>query len=281
MHKMHSFFIYFFMKKFKTRRKNNYLKLVIIFLLLILFIIISFYKLNKSYDKLVGILTRNFKDDNIEIFSLTKNLDYLINSYSFKDIENVYQEKNKKIYLYSTHDLEIYKDKIEIENVLDLFKENLSKLGIEVIKEEKKTSELLHTGLSPYNISRLFLEEIMQKDKDIIYYIDIHCNSSQNTKIHFNNKNYAQIMFVLGLDNKNYVNNKKVMQEMNDYLNKNYPGISKGIYEKHGSGVDGVYNQDLNSNVILLEVGGIDNNLEEINNSTEILSLMIYHMLGD
>ena len=68
---------------------------------------------------------------------------------------------------------------------------------------------------------------------------------------------------------------------MNDYLNKNYPGISKGIYEKKGSGVDGVYNQDLADNVILIEIGGIKNNINEINNSTEIISLMLYHMLGD
>ena len=72
-----------------------------------------------------------------------------------------------------------------------------------------------------------------------------------------------------------------VMEKMNNYLNDNYPGLSKGIYEKKGMGVDGVYNQDLDKNVLLIEIGGIDNNYEEVNNSTEILSLMIYHMFGD
>ena len=88
-------------------------------------------------------------------------------------------------------------------------------------------------------------------------------------------------MFVLGLENPNYQENKKVMEEMNNYLNIHYPGISRGIYEKKGQDVNGIYNQDFDKNVLLIEVGGIENKREEVYNSTEIIALMLYHIFGD
>ena len=160
-------------------------------------------------------------------------------------------------------------------------KRRLEKLGISVIQEENKVSDFLSLGLSSYDISRSFVQNIMEKESDIKYYIDIHRDSVNDTKVTINNKPYAKILFVLGLDNPYYIKNKTILLQMNEYLNTNYPGISKGIYEKRGVGVDGKYNQDLSSNVLLIEIGGVNNNIEEVNNSTEIISLMIYHMLGD
>ena len=119
------------------------------------------------------------------------------------------------------------------------------------------------------------------RSENITYYVDIHRDSVKNTTIEINNKKYAKIMFVLGLENENYLENKKVMEKMNNYLNIHYPGISRGIYEKKGIDVNGVYNQDYNKNILLIEVGGIENNIEEVNNSTEIIALMLYTMLGD
>ena len=37
----------------------------------------------------------------------------------------------------------------------------------------------------------------------------------------------------------------------------------------------------LKKNVIVIKIGGIKNNINEVDNSTEILSLMLYHMLGE
>ena len=71
-------------------------------------------------------------------------------------------------------------------------------------------------------------------------------------------------MFVLGLENENYLENKKVISEINDYLNLNYKGLSRGIYEKKGSGVNGVYNQDFSPNTMLIEIGGVDNTIDEV-----------------
>ncbi len=272
------------MKKFKTRKKFNKIKIIIaITLFLILFIIISLCKLNSSYNNLTNTLLKEFNmhENTNSLSFLTSRLDYLFNSYYFKKNDVIYQEDKKIIYLYNTHNQEKYNDNTSIFDATKLLKNNLNRLGINVIQEERKTSDYLHTGLSYYDISRTFIKDIMNQDQNISYYIDIHRDSVTNPSIIINNKSYAKIMFVLGLENKNYEKNKAIMVKMNNFLNQNYPGISKGIYEKKGSGVDGVYNQDLEDNILLIEIGGIKNNIEEVNNSTEIIALMLYDMLGD
>ena len=55
------------MKKFKTRVHYNYLKVIIFIILLIVFIILSFTKLNISHNKLISILTSDFKNEDIRI----------------------------------------------------------------------------------------------------------------------------------------------------------------------------------------------------------------------
>ena len=111
--------------------------------------------------------------------------------------------------------------------------------------------------------------------------IDIQRDSLSDTSVTINNKQYAKILFVLGLDNPNYLENKEILIKMNDYLNTNYPGLSKGILEKQDDKVNNIYNQDLGKNIILTLIGGVDNTYEEVNNSTEIMALMIYNFLGD
>ena len=88
-------------------------------------------------------------------------------------------------------------------------------------------------------------------------------------------------MFVLGLENENFKYNKEIITKINNYLNDNYKGLSRGIYEKSGQGVNGVYNQDFNKNVMLIEIGGINNDLTSVFNSTEIIAEALYYCLGD
>lgn len=271
------------MKKFKTKRDINKVKIIVVIIVfLIIFIVISLFRLKQSYPNLTLNLLNSFTHNTpYNLRFLTSDLDDLFNSYSFYKKDVAYKEDKPIIYLYNTHDKEKYNDNTTIYEATKLLKNNLIKLGIETIQEEAKPSELLHTGLTYYNVSRTYIENMIKTNRNIAYFIDIHRDSVTDTTIKIDGKTYAKILFVLGLENKNYLKNKSHILKMNDYLNKNYPGISKGIYEKKGTGVDGVYNQDLADNVILIEIGGIKNNINEINNSTEIISLMLYHMLGD
>lgn len=272
------------MKKFKTRKKYKKIKIIaLIVFFIILFIVISFHQLKESHLNLSKILLHNFKNDQNRyiLSSLTSNVDNLFNSYSFNNETTIFNETKPIVYLYNTHSDEKYQNNVTIQEATLSFENNLNKLGISVINEKRLTTDYITSGLSYYDISKRFIKENMEKESNIAYYIDIHRDSVTDTTIKINNKYYAKIMFVLGLENKNYLENKAVMLKMNDYLNNHYPGISRGIYEKKGKGVDGIYNQDISSSVILIEIGGVNNNFEEVNNSTEILSLMLYHMLGD
>ena len=45
--------------------------------------------------------------------------------------------------------------------------------------------------------------------------------------------------------------------------------------KKGGAGVNGIYNQDISSNAMLIEVGGVDNNIDEVLNTIEIISVIL------
>ncbi|WP_191092992.1 stage II sporulation protein P, partial [Bacillus sp. BNPI-92] len=49
-------------------------------------------------------------------------------------------------------------------------------------------------------------------------------------------------------------------------------GISRGIFVKDRREGNGVYNQDLSPHAMLVEIGGVDNNLDELNRTVDILA---------
>ena len=51
--------------------------------------------------------------------------------------------------------------------------------------------------------------------------------------------------------------------------------------KKQGYGVNGVYNQDLASNVILIEIGGHENNIDEVNNTLDLVADAIKEYLNE
>ena len=81
------------MKKFKFKSKYQYIKISIYIIILVIFSLLSFIKLSNSCNTLINIITTKFSDDN-QVLILTKNLDYLINTYSFNDKDNVYSINN-------------------------------------------------------------------------------------------------------------------------------------------------------------------------------------------
>lgn len=55
-------------------------------------------------------------------------------------------------------------------------------------------------------------------------------------------------------------------------VEEQYPGLSRGVIQKEGPGSNGVYNQDLSENAILIEFGGYDNTLEELYRTADVLA---------
>lgn len=239
--------------------------------------------------------TNNYNSITLEHNDDYSNLEELkkISSY----IEDPYKVDISKpiIYLYNTHQLENYNNKnLSIYNITPnvlmasyILKEKLNKNGISTIVEDTNLSEFLNLNhwnyASSYKATRMLLLEKMNKYDSLKYFIDIHRDSvnRNSTTVTINNKTYAKILFVIGLEHKNYKYNLEVTNKLNDLIKEDYPSLTKGIYKKSGKGVDGIYNQDVDKNCILIEIGGVDNTIEEVYNTLEVLSNVLTKFVGE
>lgn len=247
-------------------------------------IITSYVSKINNYDS----ITLEHNDDYSNLEELKK-----ISSY----IEDPYKVDISKpiIYLYNTHQLENYNNKnLSIYNITPnvlmasyILKEKLNKNGISTIVEDTNLSEFLNLNhwnyASSYKATRMLLLEKMNKYDSLKYFIDIHRDSvnRNSTTVTINNKNYAKILFVIGLEHKNYEYNLEVTNKLNDLIKETYPSLTKGIYKKSGKGVDGIYNQDVDKNCILIEIGGVDNTIEEVYNTLDVLSNVLTKFVGE
>ena len=223
-------------------------------------------------------------------------VEYVINRYDKdNDVPVISEKVNNKpiIYIYNTHENEKYSSgkeiniKYSVKDASNYLKEKLRKYNIESIVENGSITDVLNTNnwnyASSYKVSRMYLEKAKKDYSDLKYYVDIHRDSVSKkiSTISINGKNYARTMFLLGLENTNYKSNQVFMEKLEKWLNINYPGLSRGIYEKKGKGVNGVYNQDFSSNCILIEVGGEENTYEEVINTMDVIAQMFYEYMKE
>lgn len=200
---------------------------------------------------------------------------------------------NPTIYIYNTHQLENYDasylSSYDLEpNVLMasyLLKEELNDLGINTIVEENDITEFLRINAWKYSYSykasRYYLDDAFKKNPTLNYFIDLHRDSVKRsyTTITINDKNYAKILFLIGTDNINYNENLNLANKVSELINSKYPGLSKGILKKGGKGVNGIYNQDFSPNCMLIEVGGVENTIDEVANTIDALSNVLYEII--
>ncbi|MCU9614696.1 stage II sporulation protein P [Caldibacillus lycopersici] len=129
-----------------------------------------------------------------------------------------------------------------------------------------------------YDASREVVQEALAQNDDFVYLFDIHRDSAQwkTTTTTMNGKNYAKLYFVLGESNPNYKKNEEFAKELNAMIKEKYPKLTRGIFRKDNSGGNnGVYNQDLSPDSILIEIGGPENTLEEMYNTVDLLADII------
>ena len=202
---------------------------------------------------------------------------------------------NPVVYIYNSHQLENYNsENLSIygitPNVLMasyLLKEKLNDMGIPSIVEDTNITEFLDINgwdyASSYKASRIFMLDKQNTYSSLKYYIDIHRDSvgRELTTVKIGNKNYARILFVIGLEHDNYEKNLELANNINKLFNEYYPGLSRGIYKKEGPNVNGIYNQDISANAMLIEVGGVDNNIEEVMNTVNAISDVLSKYIGD
>ena len=195
------------------------------------------------------------------------------------------KKEKPTIYIYNTHQTEEYKPTSYLEysvnpNVLMasyILEEQLSKKGHVVLVEEESVSKLRTTlGLNyagSYKVTRSMMENAKKNNPTLKYYIDLHRDSltRDKTTLTVDGKSYAKILFIVGLENSNYQENLDFTNKISDLLNQKVKGLSKGIYKKEGPLVNGVYNQDFSNRVILIELGGNENTIDEVYRSLIVL----------
>lgn len=234
------------------------------------------------------------KKQSLETIKL-KNDEDNSNLEELKKISEYIEDPNPKsisepiIYIYNTHQLENYNNKnLEIYGITPnvmmasyILKEKLNRLGYPTIVEDTNISDFLNLNgwdyTSSYKASRLLILDKKNKYPSLTYFIDIHRDSVNKdlTTVEINKKKYAKILFVIGLEHENYEQNLKVANKLNSIFENKYKNLSRGILKKEGPGVDGIYNQDISSNSILIELGGVDNNIEEVLNTIEAISQVL------
>ncbi|MEA3319937.1 MAG: stage II sporulation protein P [Bacillota bacterium] len=126
-----------------------------------------------------------------------------------------------------------------------------------------------------YDVTRPIVEEAMAGNQDLNYLIDVHRDSGRrkSTTMDINGVPHARLYFVIGKKNQNYEKNQYLAEQIHNKLEKLHPGLSKGIFVPPAVETrNGIYNQDLSPNSMLIEVGGVDNTFEEMNRTLEIFA---------
>ena len=299
------------MKRFITKRKFNFkYQIVILLFTLILSIYISSQIIKKiNMESLSNNLINNSTNISsnylayAEIFnildasSLIKTTISEFDKVSIKEVikeneSNINKEEDLKtkepiLYIYNTHQSEEYKSESlanynitpTVYMLANIIKKELDKSGIYTIVEDENIKDVLNKNnwlyKDSYKASRLWLENINNKYPTIRYYLDLH-RDSVSESIVIDNKRYAKMMFVLGMNHSNYEKNEVIVKKLYNYLDSKYKGIVKDtLYAKKN-----IFNQDFNENVFLIEIGGNENTLEEAYNSAMVLADAITSVIG-
>ncbi|MBO1511321.1 stage II sporulation protein P [Metabacillus bambusae] len=130
---------------------------------------------------------------------------------------------------------------------------------------------------SSYQMSREVVINEKRINPDLEMTFDIHRDALPRslTTININGESFAKISFVIGSAHENYKDNLNFTNGINEIIEKNYPGLSRGIIIKDNKQGNGVYNQDLLPSSVIIEIGGVENNLEELYRSADVLGNVI------
>lgn len=306
-------------KKFRSRRhvKVKYLSYVLsILFVIVFFVVLKFFLSFKFIDlSVISLLdcSNSFGQVNISDFSMNimsklvgvdinkpdtilqnvmfyqSSNDDLMYYYVANDVssDNVIESSIPLVYIYNSHDTEEYSDSYTVYDASFYLKDKLGQLGIMSIVEENRTSSIRDSNGWNYNLSykasRINLEKVKKENPSIKIFIDLHRDSvgSNYTTVFIGDKSYAKVLFVVGCDHDNYLDNLFFTQSIDDVISRDYPTLTKGILEKSGYGVNGIYNQDVSYNVILMEVGGNENTSIQVKNTLDVIANVIKEKINE
>ncbi|MCR3921197.1 MAG: stage II sporulation protein P [Firmicutes bacterium] len=113
------------------------------------------------------------------------------------------------------------------------------------------------------------LEQLLTTYQDTELVVDLHRDgvAKEVTTATINGQATGRILFVVGTRYPNWEANLEKAQYLHNVLEQIAPGVSRGIRERPL-----VYNQNLHSGSLLIELGGYQNSLEEVRRTLPILA---------
>lgn len=182
------------------------------------------------------------------------------------------QLKGKRVFIYSTHQSETFTDGTTIyETSIELAK-RLKAKGFEVVVEThnflQEADDLGMKYNELYAISRKYLNEAFVNYGGFDLIIDLHRDSAPRdvSVLKEGDIEYAKMMFVVGMKSANVQSIMSVSKTLTDKINAIKPGIMRSVFERNS-----VYNQDMNENMVLIELGSDTNSYQEVIHSLDIL----------
>ncbi len=197
----------------------------------------------------------------------------------------------KAVFIYHSHNRESYlpelnpgtKDpsdsKINVTLVGKRLARQLEAKGIGAVSSSKDYASSVKSynwNLS-YKYSRQTVEQALAGYKGLEYFFDIHRDSQRRSKTTatIGGKDYAQVYFIIGHKNPDWKENEAFANQIHERLEARYPGLSRGIWGKTAATGNGEYNQSVAPNSVLIEIGGIENTLEECYRTADALAEVI------
>ncbi len=154
----------------------------------------------------------------------------------------------------------------------DALKENLEKLGVEVVYD--KSSHLPHDA-GAYRRSRQTAEELLKKQPEAL--IDIHRDGIPDPGEYENTvegQDITKVRLLVGRSNPSADANRTFAKQIKRTADKMYPGLIKDIFIGKGH-----YNQELYPRSVLLEFGTHTTDKEHAIQSTEYMAKVLDDVL--
>lgn len=182
---------------------------------------------------------------------------------------------SKRVHIYNTHQGEEY-DGFDVRQGASYLKECLTELGYYCDVEENDFENYKNVHHIAYNksytVSKMYLDQAVSQNGNYDLIIDFHRDSvdKKYSTVTVNDKSYAKIMFVVGQSSGKYENVNALCETLSAKANEYVEGITRGIMVKKSH-----YNQGFYDNTILIEFGGQSNTKEEVQNTIQIVSLVL------
>jgi stage II sporulation protein P len=163
--------------------------------------------------------------------------------------------------------------------------QQLEKLGIGSTHSDKDYASSIkgYNYNYSYNYSLQTVKQALARNNDLTFFFDIHRDSQRRSKTTatIDGKDYAQVYFIIGHRNLNWRENEAFANSLHEKLEEQYPGLSRGVWGKTAATGNGEYNQSVAPDSVLIEIGGVDNTLEECYRTADALAKVIAEQYWD